>query len=262
MKFFRHHTPQRRLTIYPFVCWHVGALQSDDKFIRQMIARVKDDPEARWVYMGDGGECVTKQSKGDVYTQTLNIQEQLEYLVELLEPIAPKGLFGVRGNHGNRVFKETGMGFDDNLCRILRLPYMGLSCFAKIIVNRSGYDVFFHHGIDSGVTVGAKTTAAKKLEQNVWAYAIFAAHSHICCELPPSHSAYIEAHRKNAGADIRWRTTASYICGCAYDSRSGYAEDKGYPPILPAHLAVTFGGVCRVGTPVHEQTCTIWRAEA
>lgn len=98
-----------RLRLYPLVCMHVGAPQCDVKFLRQHIQRIKDDPDARWVYMGDGGECVTKLSKGDVYGQLLSPQLQLEALIDLLDPIKDKGLFGIRGNHGHRVYKETGL---------------------------------------------------------------------------------------------------------------------------------------------------------
>ena len=48
------------INLYPLPCLHIGAEQSDVIFIRQHIRRIKEDPNALWVYMGDGGECVTK----------------------------------------------------------------------------------------------------------------------------------------------------------------------------------------------------------
>ncbi len=93
--------------LYPLSCLHVGAEQSDVKFIKEHIQRIADDPIGRWVYMGDGGECVTKFSKGDAWTQVYPPQTQMDVLVDLLAPVAGKGLFGIRGNHGNRVFKDT-----------------------------------------------------------------------------------------------------------------------------------------------------------
>lgn len=259
MKYFRHKAPGNGVTIYPFVCWHIGASQSDEKFIREMIDRVKDDPSARWIYMGDGGECVTKASKGCVFTQTMSIQEQFNELVDLMKPIRKKALFGVNGNHGNRVFKETGMSFDESLMLALGIPYMGTACFWNLEVGRSIYSIFTHHGLSSGATISSKISAAKKVENFLHCDAIMSAHSHIAAEIPPRHVAFID---KDADDPIRWTTTYEYICGCAYDSRTGYAEEKGYSPILPAHVSLDFSGKIIRGRPVKRQSCTIYRAEA
>lgn len=258
------------VTFYPFVCWHLGAPQSDERFIEETVYRVKHDPSARWAYLGDGGECTTKLSKGDIWSQTRNIQEQFNGLVELLRPIRAKGLFGVTGNHDRRVFKETGMNFAETLMLTLALPYMGNAAFWHLLINKSLYSIYAHHGMDSGVSMASKINKAKKFEDMILADAIFSAHSHICCELPPKHTALLTDDSAYA-APIKWVTTYEYVCGCAYDSRTGYAEDKGYPPLLPAHLSVTFGGGRTEvrdgshnirGRPAKTQTCTIWRASA
>lgn len=249
------------MTLYPIVCWHIGAKQSDEAFIDDTIERIKADPNGVWLYLGDGGECVTKYSKGDVFAQTMPPRDQLQVLVDKLLPIRDKGLFLVKGNHDARTFKETGLDFTHALGLGLRLPYLGTSVFWNLKVNRSSYDIFTHHGLDSGVSVGGKITAAKKFEQFIHADAITSAHSHICCEIPPAHVAYLNNGLAD-GSHIRWRTTREYICGCAYDSRSGYAEDKGYPPIIPAHLSITFDGRIIEGVAQKGQTATIWRKEA
>ena len=127
---------------------HFGAAQCDMKFIKEHVQRIKDDPSGHWIYLGDGGECVTKQSKGDVYAQLLSPQSQQEIAVEILDPIKNKGLFGIRGNHGNRIYKETGLSFDKNLCHRLNIPYLGVSAFSNFVINRSSYDAFFHHAKD------------------------------------------------------------------------------------------------------------------
>lgn len=273
MRYFRHEVPSSTVTLYPFVCWHLGARQSDERFIKEMVQRVKDDPTARWLYMGDAGECVTKHSKGDVFHQTMDLTEQLQAFCDLTAPIKHKGLFGIQGNHGNRVFKETGMEFDEALCLRAGIPYLGISAFWQLILHRKGskgacaFDIFTHHGVDSGVGIASKVNAAKKFENIVVADAIFSAHSHICCEVPPRHIATISAaQHPDTRERIKWLTTHEYICGCAYDSRSGYAEVKGYPPLLPAHLAVTFSFIhtTQSGKDIDDrrQSCTIYRADA
>jgi len=262
--YFRHEVQGNKLTLYPFVCWHLGAKQSDERFIKEMVQRVKDDPLGRWIYLGDAGECITRHSVGSLFRQTMDLTEQLKYFCELTAPIKHKGLFGIRGNHGNRVFKETGLEFDEALCVRAGIPYMGISCFWQLVFRRGAscnvaYDIFTHHGLDSGASMASKVTKARALDQLVMADIILSAHSHICCEIPPKHTAVLE-HGGNTADPIRWKTTHEYVCGCAYDSGTGYAEDKGYSPILPAHLAITLH-VTHSSKGPHErrQSCEIWR---
>lgn len=256
MRYYRYEAPAKAnaVTIYPIVCVHAGAEQHDEKFFDDTIARIKDDPTARWLYMGDGGECVTKLSKGDVYNQTMSPMEQQRYLIQKLKPIHAKGLFAIDGNHGRRIYKETGLSFDETLATGLQLPYLGNSTFWHLKVGRSLYSVYTHHGIDSGVAISSKINAAKKLELLVEADAIISAHSHIALEFPPKYTAYLGDN------GIKYRTTHQYVAGSAYDSRTGYAEEKGYPPIVPSYISIRFDGRVINGYPQLEQKFDVWRA--
>ena len=245
------------IRIYPLPCLHVGAPQSDAKFIQDHIARIAADPNARWVYMGDGGECVITASKGDIYSQILNPQQQVDLLVHLLKPIKNKGLFGIRGNHGNRIYKQTGLSFDKTVCLQLGIPYMGVNCFANIIVNRSSYDAYFHHGVDSGVSITSKINKAEAFTKFIDVDAFFTAHSHVCIDIPPSHILTCDNHVKQVKIKLRHQ----YICGCGYDSRTGYASEKGYPPLLPAFLSVEFSGSINTGKIQRQQSSQIFRSD-
>lgn len=261
MKYFRYKHGEPTLNLYPLVCWHLGAPQCDLAFIKQHVERIEDDPQARWVYLGDGGECVLKESKGDVYTQRISPQEQLDAVVELLEPVSEKGLFGVAGNHDRRILKATGLDWTEALCTKLGVPYMGNAAMAEFILREDSgrtmaFHTFWHHGVDSSSVAGGKLNAAKRLEGLVEADAIFSAHSHMCLEGPPSYVAYITR------GSIAYREVSNYICGCAYDSRvPGYAEEKGYPPILPAHLATTLSVGYEASRRYKARSCRIWRKE-
>lgn len=244
------------IRIYPFVCWHLGSTRSDITFIRQMIKRVKSDPNGRWVYLGDAGECVTRLSKGNIYKQLLSPQQQQDVVVELLEPIKAQGLFGVRGNHGNRIDKETGLSFDATLCHRLGIPYVGTCAFVNLIVNRSTYDLFFHHGTDSGTPLASKIKRAEDFARFIDADAIFTAHSHVAADLQPA--ALLKAN--NDLCEVETKLRNQYICGSAYDSRGDYAMEKGYPPLLPAHLCVEFDGRIIEGRAQYNQKCESFRS--
>lgn len=238
--------------LYPLPCLHVGAAQSDAIFIRQHIKRIQEDPAALWVYLGDGGECVTKLSKGSIYEQLYSPQDQLEIITELLDPIRDKGWFGIRGNHGHRIYKETGISFDSALCVKLGIPYMEAQTWAHLRVNRSDYDLYFHHGIDSGITAQAKLNSAEKFTKYIDVDAFFTAHSHVGLELPPATLLYLS----NAKMKVETKLRCQYICGSGYDSRTGYAADQGYPPLLPQFIVVEFSGKTVQGYPIINQKYT------
>jgi len=241
--------PEPVIRLYPLACLHIGAPQSDVKFIKKHLKRIFDDPCARWVYCGDGGECVTTLSKGDVYGQLMSPQLQIEMLVDLLTPIRSKGLFGVRGNHGHRVYKMTGLSFDHTLMSALGLPYMGVATMANLVVNRSTYDTYWHHGTDSGVSLRSKIAAAEQFANHKYVDAIFTAHSHVAMELQPRAAQFCD----NRGQKVGTQVIRQYICGSAYDSRTGYAEDKGYPALMPSFITVALDGRIVGGFPQKQQ---------
>lgn len=263
-KYFRHETKESEIHLYPIVCWHIGAKQSDSAFIAEMISRIDEDPLAKWVYMGDGGECVTKQSKGDVYSQLLSPMEQQNELVRLLAPIRSKGLFGIRGNHGHRIYKETGLDWDETLLARVGIPYLGVAAYWHLKLRAGSehpaiFKIYTHHGVDSGVTIASKVTKGQVFDKIYTADAVMTAHSHIALDMPPMYYADLADPRTVVGDPIKWLPTHRYICGCAYDSRTGYAEDAAYPPLLPAHLRIDFSANSR---GVKHQESTTYRQES
>ena len=224
------------ITLYPLVCMHLGSPQCDYRFLKEHVTRIAADPRGYWAYLGDGGECVTKNSKGSIYEQMLSPQAQLEAIVDLLGPLQDRGLFGIRGNHGHRVYRETGLSFDSALCSRLDIPYLGVSAMASLGVGATSYTAYFHHGTESGVSLRSKISSAENMARFIIADAIFTAHSHVAMELTPAP--LVEADTRNR--KVRTRLRHQYICGTSYDSRTGYAEEKGYPPLTPAYISVSF----------------------
>lgn len=242
MKYFRYETSKREVHLYPLVCWHRGASQSDTEFIEDIVSRIDADPLARWIYMGDGGECVTRASKGDVFTQTMSPTEQQNDVVRLLRPVLSRGLFGIAGNHGNRTYRETGLDWDETLCAKLGVPYLGISAYWHLKLGKGSehpgiFSIYTHHGTDSGVALASKVSKGQAFDRTFVCDAILTAHSHVALDLPPRYFATLADRGENP---IRWNATHEYICGSAYDSRTGYAEAKGYPPLIPSHMNITF----------------------
>lgn len=203
---------------------------------------IKADPLAKAIYMGDAGECVIKVSKGNIYEQTLSPGDQLRVAADLLGELKAqdKLLFGIRGNHGNRIDRETGVGWDELLCARIGIPYMGVSCLGDIVLHHTstakvGFSLYCHHGSSGSITPAGKMGASHKPEQLVLADVALTAHHHACGEAwPARHLAYTDpVHTR-----LRMKTMRMFVCGSAYDSRDGYAEEKQYPVLLPEHIMV------------------------
>ncbi len=225
-----------RVNIYPLVCWHVGAKESSRKFIEFVINKIRKDPDARWIYMGDAGECVTKTSKGNIYEQLMSPGDQLREAADLFSQIKDKGLFGIRGNHGNRIDKDAGVGWDEMLCSRIGIPYLGVSAVVSLKMRNKPLTVYTHHGSASAIGPGGKMSAAHKPEAIVEADVAITAHTHACGEAwPQRHTAFLDRHAKG----VRWRTMKMFVAGSAYDSRRGYAEEKMYPCITPEHIIIS-----------------------
>jgi hypothetical protein len=190
--------------------------------------------------MGDGGECVTKSSKGNIYEQLLSPGDQLRDVAELLTPIRSKGLWGIRGNHGNRIDRDSGLGWDECLCARIGIPYLGVSCLGNIVLmptatQRLNVSVYAHHGSAGAISPAGKMSAGHRSETFITADILLSAHTHVCGEAWPAryYGSTDPCRRRNI-----WMRSRAFVCGSAYDSRSGYAEEKQYMPILPEHLII------------------------
>ena len=245
------------INLYPLPCLHVGARQSDVLFIKQHLRKIKEDPNAKWIYLGDGGECVTKFSTGDVWEQLYNPQQQIDILLDLLRPIKEKGLFMVRGNHGKRVFKETGMSFDKTLALALGLPYLGVNAFCNLRINNASYDLYLHHGIDSGVSMQSKVNKAEQFRGHINTDSIITAHSHMAQDLSPAALLELNNHEQRVDIKLRYQ----YICGSGYDSRTGYAVEHGYSPLLPAFIVIKYSGKKMNGHWPKKQESCVFRSD-
>lgn len=240
MKYFQHKMSGSKIHIYPLVCWHLGAKQTCTPLINEVIKRVNADPVGRAIYLGDAGECVTPKSKGNMNEQLTSPGDQMREAAGLFKRVTKgKLLGGIRGNHGNRLDKEVGIGWDEILCARAGVPYWGVSGFGDVILKFGKNQLrtcslYVHHGNGSGITPGGKVMAAQKPKDIVWADIAITAHTHMCGETQPRQLAFTDP----ASGRIEWRTMRLFAAGSSYDPRSGYAEEKQYPPILPQHLIV------------------------
>lgn len=240
MRFFKKRFPENHMVLYPLGDFHYGSRQCDEKFIRQVVDEIKNMENAYWVSMGDLIENALVGSKSDVYTQTVPPTEQMEYVVNLLKPIAHKGLFGVAGNHEQRSMRLAGLIPEQYMMARLGLPYMGFSCLAYFIMSQckspKAFQVYFHHNYGGGYTVGGKVNKAEALRRIVpTADAIFSAHSHITDRMLTT---WFECGRDQIIEHVGY----NYIIGSTLRWDKSYAEEKAKPAAACELIKVTFVG--------------------
>jgi len=159
---------------------HLGHPQSNIKKAKGMLnwALKTNTPV---LLMGDLLEAGLKDSIGNsVYTQKLDPQMQMEEVIEMLQPLADKGLIkGLHtGNHEMRITKTTGIDISKVIARILKVPYLGYACWNMITVDKQKYGVYSEHG--TGGSKFKHTKLKRALDQLAWirSDALFLAHHH------------------------------------------------------------------------------------
>ena len=228
------------MTIYPLGDFHYGSRQCNEKFIRQVVDEIKENDLAYWVGMGDMIENALIGSKSDVYTQTVPPTEQMDYICDLLRPIAKKGLFGIAGNHEQRSMRVAGIIPEQYMLTRLGLPYMGFSCLAYFIMSKcktpKAFQAFFHHYYGGGYTKGGKINRAEQLRRIVPVVdATFSGHFHITSRTPVT---WFEAGREQ----IIKHTGYDYITGSTLEWNKSYAEERAKPAATCELIKVTFIG--------------------
>jgi len=150
---------------------HIGAQEFHEAKFLEWLRWIREEPRAYVVFVGDNFEFATRDSVGDVYAQKKPPQEQMEWAVEVLTPLANayKILGFLSGNHEERCYRATGIDPTKWVARVLGAPYF--SDGQGIIKLRFGkgpnhkpisYIIHVVHGRSGSRTPGGKLNAAWK----------------------------------------------------------------------------------------------------
>lgn len=106
------------INIYCIGDKHIGSRQCNLKLLESIVEEVKNDELGYVVYCGDMLDMGLKNSKTNVYEQTMMPHEQKECFCHMFAPLASKTLAGVPGNHCDRMSREVGVNpMYDVFCR-------------------------------------------------------------------------------------------------------------------------------------------------
>ena len=107
---------QNELHVYCIGDCHVGSPEYDEESVKKKIQIIKDDPVGCVCIAGDLGDFGLRNSKSNVYLETMSPQEQVEYIRDLFMPIKKKIVAAVSGNHEERITREAGISVLQELC--------------------------------------------------------------------------------------------------------------------------------------------------
>lgn len=147
------YSDSSRLHIYPIGDVHIGSKECNIELFKEWVEKVRNDPYAAVVIIGDMMNMGLRNSKTNVYEECLNPMEQKELCYELLAPIADKIIAGCSGNHEYRANREVGTNpLYDVFCRLrIEDRYRQNACFLKVTVGKQGknpntYGIVLTHG--------------------------------------------------------------------------------------------------------------------
>jgi hypothetical protein len=218
---------------------HLGEPRCNRQKLKRVIGWIKDH-EALWIGMGDWMENATRRSVGaGVYVQNIPPQEQIDKLVELIEPIAGLCIGALIGNHEERTYKETGLDPMQTMCRELGIPYFGYELYA-VIVRNDGNEGCAHslYATHSGVTNKTAGLALNAVERD-WAKFLDVdlmckAHGHdVGLSVPQVHYGIDLYHRSVTRGYRRTLLTGHFL-----ERPGSYAGSKPYPPKPTGTVAV------------------------
>lgn len=207
---------------------HWGHKSCNEKAVYAMLDWVLEN-NVYLIFMGDALEMGTRDSYG-LWEQKLNPDEQVNGIIELMQPIADKGLIigWHRGNHCERVSKSTGVDITRIICNSLNVKYFGYSHWTSLKVTdgkqHQNYSLYSTHG--RGGSRFKHTQLKSVVDKMGWTRADIIAMGHLHgLSAEPVPYEYIDWKDKQVKAGKCYCTlTGSYL-----NWAGSYAEDGGYP---------------------------------
>ncbi len=176
----------KKLTIIPISDVHIVDKTANLKAFKEVIERIKNEPNTYTILNGDICNFALKNSKSDVYEGLSPMTEILE-AIKYLEEIREKVLVISSGNHEERLIRETNIDPTYLIAKQLHLEdvyspswwYLYLT-FGNTTKNRPAlYTISgFHGGQSNGSTTGSKANKVKKMSQVVLADCYIMSHVH------------------------------------------------------------------------------------
>jgi predicted phosphodiesterase len=242
--------------IVPLADVHIGSAACNEKLLRSVVQRIKDDDRCYWIGLGDYCEFVNRSDKRfstSALADWLRVEHlgdiaraQRDRFLDIIKPIADRCLAIVGGNHEwaikqhyerdilyeivSEIKKAAGHPADYRLC-FDSCGWLVLTFRREAGRTRRTLRIYLHHGF-----VGGKLAGAKALNMQRWLW---------------THDAdlVLFGHSHNTGIQVEAVESVTTAGKILFQHRIGayagtflrgaeYAQRKGYFPLPLAHVEV------------------------
>jgi predicted phosphodiesterase len=232
---------------------HIGARNCAESYLRRLIQKIRDTPNAYWLGGGDVINAVKPQDskrfdmdalpdwilegEADTIRAKLKdiVRQEKERFVLMVEPIKDRCIGMVEGNHESAISHWYNVDVHQEICDALETENLTDCAFVRLRFGRQDKSetvvVFICHGHGGGRTSGAEPNHLFRMAADKDADILLRGHSHSYCIHPPIATLYVPTHgdmpkecRAKYKRAANWGTwLRSYAAGApTYDSRACY----------------------------------------
>lgn len=271
MEFCRIIEPYRSrrttFTIYPLSDIHVGLIGLDEELLKRDVAKIRRNPNARWIGMGEICDLIVPGDRRwderhvAPWVDTLDVaQSEIERTLDILKPIADKCWGMLNDTHTDRMRKDINRDVYSELLRRLgkdlpdelkgnRLQRFETECFLNVHFRRLKGDgkgsssrscpagdvihFYLHHGWFSGRLAGHVALNLERLPMKYDADIYCVAHGHKKHILPLTWitARYGGPHAAEKPIKLqRWAMMCGTYVDAHKESATGWPEKRGYYP--------------------------------
>jgi len=160
----------KQYSVYAIGDIHMHARGCDVALLKDTIRRVKEDPRARWIGMGDYFEWIDisdprfnpRNVAPSAYRAVMlsMADEAVDEFMDLFKCIANKCIGLLQGNHDRKYSIKYSRRVVKEIADEMKVPYLGYSCFRDIAFEGRGrrerFRIYAHHGAGAAQTKGGK----------------------------------------------------------------------------------------------------------
>lgn len=230
------------VNLYPLADIHAGSAHFHSGEFEDYVSEIDKDPNAVVILNGDLINNAVRHGVSDIYEDTLNPQESIDYVYDVLLPIRDKIIGVVPGNHENRTYKATGIDVVRNLSErlgviqyydhVANLIFLSFGKSRSRDNVRNTFSIYHTHGSGGGRTTGGKANKLGRMSDIVQCDVYIHSHTHMPISFKQD---FFLASNSNKGIS---RVSQLYVNTNAYEGYGGYGEAAGYPPSNTEYVTV------------------------
>jgi len=239
----------KKLRIIPISDVHLGDKQLNMKLLKDTLKRIKEEENTYTILNGDFCNCALKNSKSDVYEDNISPMEQLNLMLELIEPIKDKILVISTGNHEDRITKETNiditrlaakqLGIENKYAESWWYLYLRFGQKAEGAKRPMCYQITGYHGSGGGRKVGGKANRLQEMSQVVIADVYIMSHTHTPMSM--KQQIWLPDYANNSLN----KKEMYYLMSNSFLESEGYGEKLGMIPVSNSITEIELDGTKR-----------------